>query len=431
MPFFIRKSVSFGPLRVNLSKGGVGLSAGVTGARVGLNRHGTYVAGGRHGFYYRDKIGSKNRSGRSTAGAQSTKYDNNEHVFFTDTGATFSDNSKATPPTDFASLFYPARKNYTWPVALLTAVIVIAMTYTDSVLLFLASFSVYPLTKRFLTSLYDKDEKEYEEITKKLEQQEPETTDSSFYKEITSLPVSRRFRKIRDLNIASHLLRHLVHLITQSKNDIQNYALRESYMILNELNLPEDAMNQLKIEALDDLLQRFLSDHIISEEEEQILFRVMRSVELEARLVQEQTAQIRQLSEMRKVLNGHSIEMDVPLQLTNNEKPVYSTPARLLKEKMQRRFQRQGIVYKEYGYDINGEGIVYLTTENIYFKQENEKTGKRKGVQSWKIAHVTDILCSLEDLTVHISIRNRVNPIIFTVKEPAVFSAKLHYFLGG
>ena len=62
MGFFIRKAFKAGPLRINLSKGGVGLSAGVTGARLGLNRKGAYVYGGRHGLYYREQIGNKNRS---------------------------------------------------------------------------------------------------------------------------------------------------------------------------------------------------------------------------------------------------------------------------------------------------------------------------------------------------------------------------------
>jgi Protein of unknown function (DUF4236) len=46
--FFIRKSFKFGPLRLNLSKRGVGVSAGVKGARVGMSAAGKpYVAGGR------------------------------------------------------------------------------------------------------------------------------------------------------------------------------------------------------------------------------------------------------------------------------------------------------------------------------------------------------------------------------------------------
>jgi hypothetical protein len=51
---FLRKSFRLGPLRVNLSRRGLGASVGVTGARVGIDAGGrSYVAGGRRGIYFR------------------------------------------------------------------------------------------------------------------------------------------------------------------------------------------------------------------------------------------------------------------------------------------------------------------------------------------------------------------------------------------
>ena len=58
MPFYIRKGINFGPLRVNLSKGGVGLSVGGKGLRAGVNASGkTYTHAGREGVYYRGNSG--------------------------------------------------------------------------------------------------------------------------------------------------------------------------------------------------------------------------------------------------------------------------------------------------------------------------------------------------------------------------------------
>jgi Protein of unknown function (DUF4236) len=56
MAFYFRKSLRFGPLRVNLSKRGVGASIGVKGARVGVDADAReYVAGGRGGIYFRER----------------------------------------------------------------------------------------------------------------------------------------------------------------------------------------------------------------------------------------------------------------------------------------------------------------------------------------------------------------------------------------
>lgn len=54
-----RKSIKVGKnSRVNISKSGIGMSTGVKGARVGVNKRGTYVAGGKNGVYYRKNLGS-------------------------------------------------------------------------------------------------------------------------------------------------------------------------------------------------------------------------------------------------------------------------------------------------------------------------------------------------------------------------------------
>ena len=61
MPFYLRKSISAGPFRFNLSKSGVGLSVGVKGLRVGTGPRGHYVQAGRGGLYYRAQLAVADR----------------------------------------------------------------------------------------------------------------------------------------------------------------------------------------------------------------------------------------------------------------------------------------------------------------------------------------------------------------------------------
>jgi len=58
MGWSYRRSAKFGPFRVNFSKSGIGVSAGVKGARISTGPRGTYVNLGSNGVYYRQKIGS-------------------------------------------------------------------------------------------------------------------------------------------------------------------------------------------------------------------------------------------------------------------------------------------------------------------------------------------------------------------------------------
>ena len=65
MGFYLRKSLRFGPLRFNLSKSGVGVSAGVKGFRVGMGPRGNYVHAGAGGIYYRATLPSAGGSTRA------------------------------------------------------------------------------------------------------------------------------------------------------------------------------------------------------------------------------------------------------------------------------------------------------------------------------------------------------------------------------
>lgn len=60
MGFYLRKSLSVGPFRFNLSKSGVGLSTGIKGFRIGTGPRGNYVHMGRGGIYFRSTIPGPN-----------------------------------------------------------------------------------------------------------------------------------------------------------------------------------------------------------------------------------------------------------------------------------------------------------------------------------------------------------------------------------
>jgi hypothetical protein len=62
MSVFFRKSAKIGPVRLNFSKHGVGVSAGVKGLRVGVNAKGQrYMSGGGGGLYFRENLSSNNK----------------------------------------------------------------------------------------------------------------------------------------------------------------------------------------------------------------------------------------------------------------------------------------------------------------------------------------------------------------------------------
>lgn len=62
MGFYLRKGFNFGPVRLNLSRSGLGASFGVKGARIGVGPKGSYIHMGRGGLYYRQNLSLGPRS---------------------------------------------------------------------------------------------------------------------------------------------------------------------------------------------------------------------------------------------------------------------------------------------------------------------------------------------------------------------------------
>lgn len=63
MGFSFRKSVKIGPIRLNASKSGIGISGGVKGARISVSPKGKVSTSiGANGVYYRSQIGGGKRT---------------------------------------------------------------------------------------------------------------------------------------------------------------------------------------------------------------------------------------------------------------------------------------------------------------------------------------------------------------------------------
>ncbi len=66
MGFYFRRSVSIGPIRLNLSNSGIGTSFGIKGLRYGVRADGRrYIHAGRYGVYYRQDLDGRSRRSNS------------------------------------------------------------------------------------------------------------------------------------------------------------------------------------------------------------------------------------------------------------------------------------------------------------------------------------------------------------------------------
>lgn len=418
MPFYLRKSLSFGPVRFNLSKGGVGVSAGVTGARVGLNKNGAYVHGGRHGFYYRDKIGKKKRRG-SSSGTSSGRSDTIE--LFVDTGQTYTASaadkgeneagagaraaSQEKAEAAMGRLAYPF---YVFGAGFLF----VGIAAANAALILLA-----PLVAAAGLFYRRRKRAEGERRIKALEHELEELAESERpveqLKDLRRRPLPGPLEPLRDDYIAEAALL----LYIDSGPHFNKQALQS---FLPDLDIESSRLLELKIKVLDELLADFIADHVITEEEEQELEELITDLDLKNDDIIPQRHLMQQLIRLRESLSAAAAPVACPLKLTRGESCYYATEGKQLKKRVIETFQRDGIRYNKIGYETDKDGMMYLTNKQLYIMDD--------GVRSIRLNTILDITCSLEDNTLHLSLNNRVNPIILSVPDAPAFAAQLNYF---
>lgn len=123
MSFYLKKSLRFGPLRFNLSKSGIGVSAGVKGFRLGTGPRGNYIHAGRGGIYYRKTLGKQARGQPTTEippgidAPELLERPDSEPCFLTD----------ASSAELVAELDEKRKRKRAWPLFALLSIIAIAV----------------------------------------------------------------------------------------------------------------------------------------------------------------------------------------------------------------------------------------------------------------------------------------------------------------
>jgi hypothetical protein len=118
--FYLRKSVSVGPFRFNLSQSVVGVSAGIKGFRVGAGPRGNYVHMGRGGLYFRSTLPSVPTSTKRVMLDHPRAPAENNALEEIESGSTLAmvDSSSSALLEEINS---KAKKMRLWPAALLTS----------------------------------------------------------------------------------------------------------------------------------------------------------------------------------------------------------------------------------------------------------------------------------------------------------------------
>ena len=403
MAFYLRKHFKTGPLRLNLSKSGLGLSAGVTGARLGLGPKGAYVHGGRHGLYYR-KYAPK---GGGHAGSGQER---REARFFVDTGLTYKapvgSQGQEAPPAPVLK----GQKGLA-TLLLLLGLVLAAVWFAGREGPMLVGGMVFLSGGVMLNMQHQRQRERSEDCRRRMaaglkDREAP----AQLIREHQACQLKEAYRRWLDF--------HVFVLFQDAFYEDPDYITAEELAQLeSQLSLPASLLTKLKAASFAGFLDELLEDHLISHEEEQQLDLVQNSLRLSNDDIPAERHMIRQLCTFRDMMEAplEAIEADMPLK--RNELCYFQTEGRLLKEKIVHQYQRQGVVHKEIGYDIDMEGRIYLSSHRILIVG--------RGSRSYDIKRILDTTLSLEDHTLQLVLDGRKNPLFFSTPDLAAFAARL------
>ncbi len=161
MGFYLRKSISLGGVRFNLSKSGVGMSVGVKGFRVGTGPKGNYVHMGRHGLYYRMSLDSKKNQNASSNQQQRYSNEQPEELNLAFKAIETENVSKLVDATSEDLLKEINEKNtkiLLWPFCLLAAFIYPPVGLFLGIILALLIYNFVDKLRKGVILMYDIDE---------------------------------------------------------------------------------------------------------------------------------------------------------------------------------------------------------------------------------------------------------------------------------
>jgi hypothetical protein len=417
MGWYLRKSLSAGPIRFNLSKSGIGVSAGVRGARIGVGPRGTYTHVGVGGIYHRQTLSTRSPKTRQrTQVDMITGGDSTKEL----SAALFDDTQINQNRLGLNFVLKESNRKY-WIAFLIS----IASFFFSSTLkpaqsllsplltLFgLLSLAFIPFEwinrqiKRFkLNRLYKALSKEALANGKlnidKLGSIISKTKLTDAYNECAFCQFYRDYLKVI--------------LEDQVINDAEAAELIEVEKLLR---LPEESFKKIRLWAFNRTYLDIISDEILTEKEDSNIERAKEILKLNDDEISSETDTLKVLRAVREIQTNGLAVLGVSFQLDKGEECYHQTRGRFLKEKVVRTYQVSGVRYKEKDFGIEKDGDLYLTSNRIILVGD--------GVQSIKLGRIFNIETDLDKNLISLNVDKRKSPIQITVPDSYVFSAKLN-----
>ena len=361
MATFFRKSVKVGPMRLNLSKSGIGTSVGVKGLRVGVNSKGKgYTAGGAHGVYFRESLGSSG----------SHHSNSNTNFVTTEGGSAKGFGYFCYIISLFLSFFIPVLFILSIP---LTIIVIISIINNSKIKKF---------KKEVMASI--------DNILENKEYQKLENI-------ISKIPLTIKKEADRILFVLQ--IYGLIALAFVKDNEIDESEEKILQSIISLVS--PDVLKGVNLVLVNGILKAAIEDKRISAEEENLISKCITLFQLfDAK--EEINRVINDYKELEKIENSELKEIKPTLNINEKHPIYYENTFMLKKTKTEKGVQ-----------DIIDDcsGNILLSSHNLHLVTNGHKSIKLSNI----------ISAELEEENIELVVTNRKTPIYFYINNPISF----------
>ncbi|HUT55035.1 MAG TPA: DUF4236 domain-containing protein, partial [bacterium] len=390
MGFYIRKALKIGPVRFNLSKGGVGVSVGAPGLRLGMNAAGTpYVHAGRHGLYYRRSLKLPRPPHSSVPPAAANKITRLAEAQAFEAPQIAPSSSDYNSPGSFSA---PPEPSPWW---LLIFPVYLALTIIHQARMKRAS-------------------RYFPELTQALDFSRPETVSASALG-----PLMRRYELPPKFREWVHEMVYERALAAVFADNVLTGPEREALQRFEkEFQLSPERAREIRAGWFKAQYLAAVADRELTADEEALLQAIRQGLAIPDDEIAGEAQTIARLKKVREIRTEKLEPVPPPVPLRDDELCYFHGPARLLSKKIVNSFQRQGVRYNETGLVTTKQGTMIITSRRLLIVGD--------GASSIPLDKILDLEADLDLNLVSITKDGRKTPIYISTPESMVAAAILH-----
>lgn len=388
MGFFVRKSLGkIGPIRFNLSKSGIGISAGVSGARIGIGPQGAYVTGGRGGLYYRKYLHSGSKTSHLVVARGEVTQPSSQGYSTKESGSMPKPGGYAAALAwGLASIFFLLRSLPEFSITpLLTGIV-----------LFLIAAATWRKRSCQITWFTS-----HNALLAKLSA----TPDDKLLADVKQSLESSEFQPSEWL--ARHEQVYTGVFSDSLSRGIDEDEKRWLDAVAGALRIQD--RNVIHAEVLRALLWEFMADNQVTEEEEALAEELIRASGLSAQELSEELAVMDEFVRGRKVRESGLPILEPGINLQRGELCHHLTKGAFLDKEILRSYTRDGQRYKEEGLVVSKQGDIYITSKRILMVSD--------GASSIPHEKVLDIEVNQDEKLIEIIKDGRQKPLYIKVPD--------------